>query len=84
MPTYDYECNECGHVFEVFQTMSAEPVSVCEKCNGTVRRLISGGSGVIFKGSGYYVKDAKASQGKTENAASCSCSSSDSCPNSGN
>lgn len=59
MPTYDYECNECGRVFEVFQNMSDDPISACEECGGPVRRLIGGGLGIIFKGSGFYVTDNK-------------------------
>ena len=79
MPNYDYECKECGTVFKVFQSMSAEPLVECEKCGGNVRRLITGGSGVIFKGSGYYVTDAKNNQSKNDKPAPCSCLSSDSC-----
>jgi putative FmdB family regulatory protein len=59
MPTYEYECAECGYRFEVFQNMSDAPVQECEKCKGDVRRLIFGGTGVIFKGSGFYVTDNK-------------------------
>jgi putative FmdB family regulatory protein len=58
MPTYEYECKKCSHHFEVFQSMSDEPIKKCPKCGKTVRRLISGGAGVIFKGSGFYVTDA--------------------------
>jgi putative FmdB family regulatory protein len=57
MPTYGYECKSCGHNFDVFQSMSDEPVKVCPKCGREVRRLINGGTGVIFKGSGFYVTD---------------------------
>lgn len=57
MPTYDYICMDCGYVFEHFQSMSDEPIRICPKCNGTVRRKISGGTGLIFKGSGYYLTD---------------------------
>lgn len=64
MPNYDYECKSCGHRFELFQSMSDEPVKVCPKCGGTVRRLIGGGLGVIFKGSGFYVTDNRSSSGK--------------------
>ncbi|MBN2051024.1 MAG: zinc ribbon domain-containing protein [Spirochaetales bacterium] len=59
MPTYDYECLECGHVFEQFQKMSDPPLTECPACGGSVRRLIGGGLGVIFKGSGFYVTDNK-------------------------
>jgi putative FmdB family regulatory protein len=53
MPTYDYKCNSCGNRFEVFQSMSSEPVKECPECGGEVRRLIGTGSGPIFKGSGF-------------------------------
>ncbi len=62
MPTYDYECTECGHTFEYFQSMSDDPLSDCPNCGGKVKRLIGGGLGVIFKGSGFYVTD---NRGKT-------------------
>ncbi len=61
MPTYEYECKECGHVYEKSQTMSETPDSECPRCRGLVKRLISGGTGVIFKGSGFYVTDSKRS-----------------------
>ena len=57
MPTYEYECTKCGYNFEVFQAMSDEPLKTCTKCGKEVRRLILGGAGVIFKGSGFYVTD---------------------------
>jgi putative FmdB family regulatory protein len=62
MPTYDYICNECGEKFEYFQTMSSAPLteySHCKDENCSVKRLISGGSGLIFKGSGFYLTDYK-------------------------
>ena len=60
MPTYDYICNECGDRFEHFQTMSSDPLKQrpgckMDKCN--VIRVISGGTGLIFKGSGFYLTD---------------------------
>jgi putative FmdB family regulatory protein len=57
MPTYEYRCNECGHEFETFQAMTAEPVATCPKCNGSVTRLIGGGSAIIFKGRGFHATD---------------------------
>jgi len=57
MPTYEYECKTCGHAFEVFQAMSDQPLKDCPECGKEVRRLIFGGTGVIFKGSGFYVTD---------------------------
>jgi len=67
MPTYEYECRECGHSFETVQNMSDDPIKDCPLCGKSVRRLIFGGSGVIFKGSGFYVNDAKG--GKSSAAA---------------
>lgn len=57
MPTYEYECTKCGHRFDAFQQMSEEPLKRCPECRGKVERLISGGAGVIFKGSGFYTTD---------------------------
>ena len=56
MPTYDYQCEECGITFERFQHFSEEPVKVCPECGGPVHRVIAP-VGVIFKGSGFYVTD---------------------------
>ena len=61
MPTYEYECKSCLHTFEAFQAMSDEPIKICPQCGKEVRRLIFGGTGVIFKGSGFYVTDKKSS-----------------------
>ena len=61
MPTYEYECDSCKERFELFQSMSAAPQKTCPKCNGSVTRLIGGGSGIIFKGSGFYATDYKKS-----------------------
>ena len=59
MPTYDYICSDCDYKFEHFQSMSDEPIRVCPSCGGRVRRLIGSGTGLIFKGSGYYLTDYK-------------------------
>ena len=59
MPTYEYECRECNHVFEAFQSMSAKPIRKCPECGGKVKRLIGTGAGIIFKGSGFYETDYK-------------------------
>lgn len=62
MPTYDYECRKCGHRFEKFQAITAAPLRNCPKCRkGRVVRLLSGGAGIIFKGSGFYHTDYKKS-----------------------
>ena len=57
MPTYEYECKSCGHHFEAFQSMKDDALKVCPECGKDIRRLINGGSGIIFKGSGFYVTD---------------------------
>jgi putative FmdB family regulatory protein len=57
MPTYEYECKKCSHGFEVFQSMSDNPITICPECGGEVRRIINGGGGIIFKGSGFYSTD---------------------------
>ena len=60
MPIYEYLCTNCKHQFEEFQTMSEEPLKICPKCGKeTLKRLIGAGSGVIFKGSGFYLTDYK-------------------------
>jgi putative FmdB family regulatory protein len=67
MPYYDYECKSCGHEFETFQSMSDEALVDCPECNKPgLRRLIGGGTGVIFKGSGFYVNDSRKSGSETK------------------
>lgn len=84
MPTYEYQCRKCGKVFEHFQSMAEEPLTHCvfEKCRGKVDRLISAGSGLIFKGSGFYQTDYKKTSTPEPSPSPCpSCPKSDSCPN---
>ena len=69
MPTYEYECLKCGHKFEKFQNMSDELIKECPQCNGNVRRLIGAGTGIIFKGSGFYATDYK--NNSSQNASCC-------------
>ena len=58
MPTYEYICEECGHEFEQFQSITARSLRKCPKCGKRkLKRLIGVGSGVIFKGSGFYETD---------------------------
>ena len=57
MPTYNYKCHDCEYQFSKFQKMSDDPVKDCSQCGGEVRRIISGGSGLIFKGTGFYLTD---------------------------
>lgn len=58
MPTYEYICRACGHEFEEFQSIKADPIKVCPKCRKKkVERKISTGGAVIFKGGGFYETD---------------------------
>lgn len=59
MPTYDYECQDCGHQFEARQSMKDPHLTECPKqeCKGHVKRKIGLGGGLIFKGSGFYITD---------------------------
>jgi putative FmdB family regulatory protein len=57
MPTYDYRCLSCDHPFEAMQSIVAEPLKECPLCGGAVKRLVGGGIGLIFKGSGFYITD---------------------------
>ena len=57
MPTYEYECKHCGYKFEVSQKITDKPLDNCPKCHNKVRRLIGSGSGIIFKGTGFYATD---------------------------
>ena len=59
MPTYEYACKSCGYRFEESQSITAPPLKKCPKCKKEVSRLISSGSGFIFKGSGFYATDYK-------------------------
>ncbi len=65
MPTYEYECTKCGHTFEIKQSMLADPLTKCPECKGRIRRIIGGGMGIIFKGSGFYTTDNKKSSTMT-------------------
>jgi putative FmdB family regulatory protein len=56
MPTYEYQCPD-GHVFEKFQKMTDKPRAKCPVCGKPARRKISGGAGLVFKGSGFYITD---------------------------
>jgi putative FmdB family regulatory protein len=60
MPTYEYRCKACGHEFEEFQSMKADPLTMCPKCGQPdLRRLFSSTTGLVFKGSGFYLTDYK-------------------------
>jgi putative FmdB family regulatory protein len=59
MPTYEYKCPKCGHAYESFQKMSDKTLAKCPNCGTRGRRVISGGGGIVFKGSGFYETDYK-------------------------
>jgi putative FmdB family regulatory protein len=65
MPTYEYFCTDCKFEFEEFQSIASEPLQICPKCKGKVQRKISGGTGLIFKGSGFYITDYKNKKAST-------------------
>lgn len=71
MPTYEYQCQKCGAVMDVFQSIKARPLSKakCEDCGAIrpVRRLIGTGGAILFKGSGFYITDYR-SKGYQEKA----------------
>ena len=57
MPTYEYVCKKCEARLEVFQRMTDPPKKRCPACRGTLQKVLSGGAGIIFKGSGFYTTD---------------------------
>ena len=65
MPTYEYACAKCGHEFEVVQSFSDAPITVCPECQGEVKKVFSN-VGVVFKGSGFYKTDSRKSETKSE------------------
>ena len=70
MPTYEYEYKYCGYVFDAFQSMSDPPLTTCPECGKSLRRIINGGSGIIFKGSGFYVTDKGGNKSSSSSVAS--------------
>lgn len=82
MPTYDYKCTQCGHNFEAFQKISDLPLSDCPHCKatGTVKRMISAGAGIIFKGSGFYSTDYKKNNATPPAPKDCSSCTQSQCP----
>ena len=59
MPTYEYKCTKCEEIYEIFQKMTDVPLKECPVCGGELQKVISGGIGIIFKGSGFYTTDNK-------------------------
>lgn len=62
MPTYQYACTVCGHQLEAVQAFSDAPLTTCPECNGHLRKVYSS-VGIVFKGSGFYRTDSRASSG---------------------
>ena len=60
MPTYEYACTECGHVFDAVQSFSDAALTECPECGGKLRKVFSA-AGVVFKGSGFYRTDSRSS-----------------------
>lgn len=89
MPTYSYQCTQCGDKFDIVQSFSDDALTTCEKCNGKLRKLFNS-VGIVFKGSGFYRTDsrngsssasepaAKSSESKSSDSAGSSSSSSSS------
>ena len=67
MPTYDYRCRSCGNVTEVIHSMIEDGPSACEICGGQLRRVMFP-SGIIFKGSGFYRNDSRASSSSSSSS----------------
>jgi putative FmdB family regulatory protein len=79
MPTYEYRCAN-GHLFEAFQRMTEDPIDKCPECGAAAERLLSTGTGLLFKGSGFYITDYR---GESYKKAAAAESASESAPKSG-
>lgn len=75
MPTYVYRCNDCGHEFEEYQSIIDKPLEICPSCKGHIVRVISGGAGFLFKGTGFYQTDYRSAAYKKAAAADTGSSS---------
>jgi putative FmdB family regulatory protein len=64
MPTYTYQCSDCGTAFEQYQKFSEDPLTDCPSCTGSVRRVIHA-PGIVFKGSGWYINDSRKGGGES-------------------
>lgn len=69
MPTYQYQCTECGHALEVHQSFTDDALTMCPECEGRLRKVFNA-VGVVFKGSGFYATDSRAKQTASSPAAS--------------
>lgn len=69
MPTYVYACQACGAQFEQFQRFSDEPLTICPRCQGTIKRVFQP-VGVVFKGSGWYINDSRSGNNNSSSSKS--------------
>ncbi|ONI71648.1 FmdB family transcriptional regulator [Kribbella sp. ALI-6-A] len=83
MPTYQYQCTDCGEALEVRQSFTDDALTVCPNCQGTLRKVFNA-VGVVFKGSGFYRTDSRSSSTSTVSAKSDSSASASSSSSSGN
>jgi putative FmdB family regulatory protein len=74
VPTYSYECTECGDRFDAVQSFAEDSLTECKKCSGRLRKLFNS-VGVVFKGSGFYRTDSRAAEGKSKSSSGGSSSS---------
>lgn len=79
MPEYDYRCKDCGHTFTRRQPITAEPLTQCPECGGSVRRAIGGGSGFILKGAEQHRERAKTADCSLERTGKTCCGSTEPC-----
>jgi putative FmdB family regulatory protein len=63
MPTYEYVCKSCGHLFEIVQSMRDDPLTECPECAGELRKVFAPPA-ISFKGSGFYATDQRSKAGK--------------------
>ena len=83
MPTYEYECEACSHTFDIMQSITDKKLSKCPKCGELkLARLIGMGSGIVFKGTGFYETDykRKAEKPDKQDCSSCCAAEKGSCP----
>jgi len=74
MPTYEYECTGCHRHFEFFQNITESPKETCPLCGKPLKRLIGCGSGIIFRGTGFYATDYRKKENKVESSSGSCCS----------
>ena len=76
MPTYEYACADCSHVFDIFQSFSDDSLTECPECGGKLRKVFSP-AGVVFKGSGFYRTDSRSASSSSTSGSSSTSSKSD-------